>query len=121
MFQDSTKVVQTMDAVLDALGKRFGATGAHLWQVMIRQVYVNAIEAGVCLLVLVPLATYCVVRLRRSVADDKYHDVDMFWAIASIATVVLSIATVCFAADALSALANPEYGAIHLLLTAGKS
>ena len=40
---------QVVDELLSVLAARFGATGTHLWELMIRQAYVNAATATLLL------------------------------------------------------------------------
>jgi hypothetical protein len=101
-------------SILSSLADNLGTTLPHLWEVLIRQVVV---EAWVGILSL-PLVTLCVlltfVFVKRWVnSKNAYDDRKFLYApFAAIATVILgSVAS--FALTSVMSLVNPEYYALE--------
>ena len=123
--------------ILDELGKRLGPAGQHVFELAVRQQYINAllglIESGAVLLIGIPVILYCVRLTRRRWAADMARyansndhssskpDIDGYvfaWIVGgALALFVLGMAAVDFFAS-ISILLNPEYAAIREILSA---
>lgn len=106
---------------LDLLAERMGVTAAHLWDVLVRQAYVNAVEAGLFLALVLAAAA----ALRRwwrwwLGIEREWERTDKLLPLA-IATAVVAaagLAAVACAIDALGGVLNPEYYALSKVLSA---
>lgn len=116
--------------ILEVLAVRFGTTVEHLWAVLIRQVYVDAIvnvSAGIAFTVAAIIVSRIVYRWHTVVLPPQpgYANGHTFEytneglaVTAFIAAILLCIlAVICdaFAVGSLAQLANPEYGALKML------
>ncbi len=111
-MQDSTVVARTVSQTLDVLAVKFGATGAHLWSVLIRQVYVNAIENVIQAIILVLVTRWMCKKIK---SDD-----DIGWIIGAVAVGTFALIGCGIAIHSLAVMANPEYGALSAVLDAIK-
>jgi hypothetical protein len=119
MQADTTAVARTVAQTLDVLAAKFGATGAHLWAVLIRQVYVEAIQAGVAVL-LTGLLTWWMYRgLKLEIAKDRYANTENWTVGLVIGGCLFAVACIC-AMIFIPQIANPEYGALQHVLDAFK-
>jgi hypothetical protein len=117
---DSTQVGQ----ILDAISKRLQLPAAMLWQALIRQVYVEAITDGILLIlgiIAVVIWTKWFRWARTKRKDDGYGDrmdrsMPCFVA-GGVIGIFLAVVVICAVAD-FAQLANPEYGALKILLSA---
>ena len=118
MQADTTnKVVHTISQVLDELGRRFGATGAHLWQVMVKQVYVEAMQSSLTSLILL-ITSICFFLFARKIWKDEDADDDKkigFGIVTAILGIITFIFTTIAISDVSQALINPEYVAFGII------
>lgn len=131
MMQDTTKcaanAAQTVGAVLDALAKRFGATGAHLWAVLVRQVYVDAVRSMLLAIFTLTVALYLLRSAKRQYAvyagvkRSDWSEPPAPCIITGVLAIVMIVGGVIAAVDAIRSVAqvfNPEYGAMIIVLRA---
>ena len=121
MTQDTTvsAVARHVGGVLDALAERFGATGAHLWELMIRakiiEGWLNLLGAVACAVVIYGCRRFYL-RHTTKHAEDPYYDATVFafplGIVSAIAAIVGTVAFFC----GLFLLLNPEYAAIRSLV-----
>lgn len=105
---------QNIGAILDALATRFGATGAMLWQALLRQVYVNAVVSVLQTLVLLAVAgTMFYFAHRRAKGDAQF----VLYLLGGVVSAFVVTSVVCTISDVGMAL-NPQYGALRLVLKA---
>lgn len=107
--------------LLDALSAKFGTTAAHLWDVLIRQVYVEAVQAAVFVAVSA-LMVWLSVRYLRTMPKHEYHKnehkptfkhiVVGVWGGLWLIGVFLQVPWIF---NSLTYIFNPEYGALKLL------
>lgn len=110
---------QNINQILDALAQRFGTTAAHLWAVLIRQVYVVGIADAVVEVVLLAICVGAVLVWRALASNGDYEGFGMVAApgVAALAAVFFVIGIFASINDWASML-NPEYGALQLVLQA---
>lgn len=104
---------ENVGQILDALAVRFGATGAHLWEVLIRQVYVDfAITSVVCLV----FTVLCYRAYRWQKGKDWSEPTAPTMAFCmSILGLVLALV---FWLDRVRYALNAEYGALRTVIDA---
>lgn len=114
---------KTVNEILDALASRFGTTAAHLWDILIRQVYIDAIEYAVFNALLGCCAFACVRFAMRRIGKERNRE----WDDATIGAFIVGGAFVAVLLiflpgtfDAIGYLFNPEYGALRKVLEAVK-
>lgn len=120
---DST---QTAAQVIDALASKLAVPTSHLWGVLVRQAPINAaIQVGyLALMAIVSWQSYRFVRAHwRKETDDRGYGTDdgdfrrMFFSVALVVLGVFLIVQSAGAIEALGYLANPEYFALHQILS----
>ncbi len=109
---------QNVTQILDALAARFGTTAAHLWDVLIRQVYVEAVQGIIVYAILIPLMW----RGWKAFAAAPFEEDDYTISSNKVALGVLLLFGFLFATaelvwflNALAYVFNPEYGALRLV------
>lgn len=123
---------KTVTDLLDALAARFGTSAAHLWAVLIRQVYIDAIEITLFYLVL----GVAIVQLFRYVAratradttpEQRRYSSNVEWNVSAVIACVMGclLSLMLFFylpefANDIGRLFNPEYGALRIILGAMK-
>lgn len=121
------KIADGIGTVLDELGKRFGATGAHLWQLLIKQVYVHAVVCGVEWSIIFVLTLVLVLFTRKFWAEnlpteDRYgtKQQNVLSIVLLVFSFIMIITTIAFAfgtAETITqAVMNPEYQALSNVL-----
>ena len=108
---------ENVGQILDALGVRFGATGAHLWTILQRQAYVE----GVIALLAIGLGSIMFAAFSwttRKARDDYNYEPVMVGI--GISGVIVVICAVIQTFGAISAMMNPEYYALQQVLGAFK-
>lgn len=109
---------QNVTQILDALAARFGTTAAHLWGVLIRQVYVTAI-LDTAIFVVLAVATYILVGMARAQHKKDPNGYDDWTTGVTIISAVAGFLTLLggfFAkSSVVQAIVNPEYGALKLI------
>ncbi len=98
---------------LDAVALKMGVAAEHLWEVLVRQAYLQWIPVGLLLVFLLPITTFLIV-FREEFDDDASIGPMIFLTIIAVA---LSIALLLMASTAISATLNPEYWALNKLLS----
>lgn len=111
------KLPDTVSKILDELAKRFGSTGAHLWEVLVRQAFdsslINLLVGGGASLFLIGLSG-----LLFWVGNQESHncDTDGFYACGGVAGLLgVFILAVILSCNVLGLL-NPEYYALKDIL-----
>lgn len=104
--------------LLDELGKRLGPTGSHVFELAVRQVYVNAGTAIVFAVVVLGLGLVYGPRVRRWVDADtnSYSDRELPAMFLGIGYAVAVIIAAIFVVYAVPGVLNPEYAALANLL-----
>lgn len=109
---------ENVDQILGVLAERFGTTASHLWDVLIRQAYIEA-ASGVAWFVFALVVTFWVIRHR----DDEWASDDMMGP--SIAMIFVGVSTLVFLItgagafiSGVEAALNPEYFALKEVLSA---
>ena len=105
-------------ARLDALAQKFGATGEHLWKILVRQALVEVITDLACAAVFfaVGIILYKLARFfTRKAKEDKWNDVE--YVVGSIGSYMVMalcfISTIAYIAHSITPLINPEYFALQ--------
>lgn len=123
---------KTVTDLLDALASRFGTSAAHLWAVLVRQVYIDAIEFALFYLVLgaaiVQLFRYMTRATRTdTMMEQRRYASGIEWNASAIIACVMGclLSLMLFGylpefANAIAHLFNPEYGALEIILKAVK-
>ncbi len=109
---------QNVTQILDALAARFGTTAAHLWEVMIRQVYVEAVQGIIVYAILIPLMWKAWKVFAATPMQDKDGDPSAQKIILMILLLfgfIFAIAELVWFLNALAYVFNPEYGALKLV------
>ena len=89
-MNDST-VVQTVAGILDELGARFGSTGAHLWEQLVRYTVVEAsVGAGIVVVAFFVAAGVFVVGAAKENDDIKFGGLLAMVSCGVAAAIVLS-------------------------------
>lgn len=121
---------KTVNDILDVLAARFGTTTAHLWGVLVRQVYVDAGMAVVLLAlsaiaaaVMISSARAAIKRQRASFTErgwrwDESNAFDVWQAIVAILLVIVTTVLLLVAIYQVAQTLNPEYGALQSVLHA---
>jgi ABC-type sugar transport system permease subunit len=117
--QDTTVVAKVVSQTLDVLGAKFGATGAHLWQILVKQVYVNAMTATFISLMITGLLVVIYKGYKMAVTQDDTNSQEAFFGVGCFLTVVAVISW-AVTSSYVSQTFNPEYGALETVLTAIK-
>lgn len=105
-----------INSVLDALAARFGATGAHLWAAIVRQVYVHAVMNMLVALICGAVVLYFL-RKRAALHEwyDKSIDAEMGVGAAYIVAFVSAIVGL-FNLFGIARIFNPEFYALQYVL-----
>lgn len=101
---------------LDLLAAKLGVTAAHLWSVLVRQVYLEPIKDAGYLLVVGGIALGFLIAAVKVGKDDQDLGSGLFFA-SSAAWFIFVLILLGTIGD-LAALANPEYAALHEVLKA---
>lgn len=105
---------QNIGQILDALAARFSVPAAHLWDILIRQAYVNFVIALVAFLITAPAFGYAT---RRWLKADGYEEGER-WGGVTLLTGVLFTGAVLAVLSTVGGAVNPEYYALNAVLTA---
>jgi hypothetical protein len=103
---------------LDALAQKFGATGEHLWTILVRQAYVEAAEdlcAAFTLFGAVAILLWLTRKCLKKSEDDRWNDVEWNFAAAlcAIAAMICFLVGIANLYETLTPLLNPEFFALH--------
>lgn len=102
--------------ILDVLAVKFGTTASHLWEVLVRQVYLEAGQAVVWLVGFSLLMAYCGRALAKDTTksyDPTTKQVILWIGVGLSALCILIELPWCF--NAITYTLNPEYGALKLV------
>jgi len=108
-----------LNQILDALAARFGTTAAHLWNVLLRQVYIDAASSLLQWVAMGVAWTWTVQRFRRVLHDDPewYRDGTVGFCVLTIMVTLLFLIITGLTVDNVAQCFNPEYGALKLILS----
>lgn len=101
---------------IDMLAQKMGTTIDHLWQVLVRQAYVEGYFAIFWIILEVFLVTIAVRYIGKSIDLDKKGNCSGSRGLASVVLAVLTIIfllTACYQCSDISYLFNPEYYALN--------
>lgn len=116
------KTDEALAKILNQLSDKFGTTSAHLWQVLLRQAYIDGIEAlaGVIFTTVIMIGVLVKLKSSYRVYDNQYDDFseEHIPLIIISCVTVLAFSITLFAAGsvALECFLNPEYYALHEIL-----
>lgn len=112
------QIPEVVDQTLQVLADRFGTTGIHLWGILVRQVYVNAVTAmSVFLLVSAGVA----LTGRQAVAswrDPIGASASGFYAVVGILLALAWLGVLVWVLATIPLVINPEYSALTTILDA---
>ena len=105
--------------ILDELGTRLGPTGQHVFELAVRQVYINAAVVGIIFGVWLLITLVAAVPAYRwSQSGNSYSDrgfvlgtISVFWGIGGLLLFIMVVIYV-------PSIFNPEYAAIRDILSA---
>ena len=107
--------------VIDALTEKLGATGDHLWEILVGQALVSGItDVLICiLLITVGVVSLKFVKKKTSGGDAAEwtgEAVGFAWSVWSISTFIIMLMVIVSGSGAITALFNPEYWALtHII------
>jgi hypothetical protein len=106
--------------ILDDLGERLGPTGEYLFELAVRQVYIEAATAAVLAVAWIAITAATVRPIYRwSQGDPNGHGGrEMIASIGGMTWCLLGVLILGMAAYAVPAILNPEYAALRNLLGA---
>lgn len=106
--------------ILDELGERLGPAGEYVFQLAVRQVYINALTSVVALVLVLALTAVVVPRAERWRRDDtgSYGDRGFVMAFAYGGWACVVGFVVLWVFFAVPSIFNAEYAAIRSILTA---
>lgn len=102
--------------ILDELGQRLGPTGQRVFELAIRQVYIDGVMAGLLLVIVAVVGIVGGPRLYRWSQGGSYGDRDIFLMIFGVCYALILFLAVINVLIAVPALLNPEYAALRDLL-----
>ena len=122
---------KNLNEILDVLALRFGTTVAHLWDVLIRQVYVEAIQATLFVLMSVLVVSWCFRCVTRTAQSgtryegrpkdwDNWHPLNIVALVFGCLWLIVVLVEIPWMFNAFTYVFNPEYGALKLLGSALK-
>lgn len=116
---------QQLLALLDTLAARFGTTVNHLWDVLLRQVYLDAAMDFLWVVIFLTTAvllvrkTYWAWTFRATPHEDPWGErnevMGVVLTIVTAITVIVAVIFVVAGSYSVVALFNPEYQALRLL------
>jgi hypothetical protein len=98
---------------LDAIAAKLGVAAAHLWEVLIRQGYIEGLAN-----IIVAIVLFFVVLVLGVKTSRVYQD-HTFW-LGSLISIAFTIWAITCLYDGIITLANPEYFALSKILQALK-
>ena len=118
-MQQQSEVTKAMNDALDVLAQRFGTTVAHLWDVVVRQVYVTALTNAI-MAVTLGIASYWLYRLGQSrwalYKQDTYSMSDFTAVLSFLGCGGAGVLAVVNLINLIGRLLNPEFYALRFLL-----
>ena len=121
---DTTQVsqlAQGVGEVLDQLGTRFGATGAHLWEQLVRYQYTEALT-GVGVIVFLWVLLICVAVATRGkdlMTEETYPELTTWGMVRNgtwIALAVVVVVTIISTVNLVPTLLAPEAATLRSLI-----
>ena len=105
---------EKITAALQALADKLGQTGAHLWQVLIRQQHIAAVEGIVWVIVLAGMAilTHRWAKKCWNSSEDCDTEAALLW----IASALSILGALLILTSVASWIINPEFGALSDLM-----
>jgi len=122
-------VDERTERLIRELAAEFGATGKHLWEVMVYQAFVTGVTNVLIVVVMavMSIGSFWYIKSKTTVPKPTYDNEDpraawdnekaasawLFW---GFLTMLACIAGGGFLSEAITALSNPEYWALKKLL-----
>ena len=110
----------TVSRLLDVLGQRFGATGAHLWSVVVRQEIIGSIVSLIGWGGFFVALTYACKRASNSEWVEACDEPGVVRGCLAFAGVCSALIAITVIGIDIQGLLNPEYYALHDLMDALK-
>lgn len=119
---------QNLNYVIDHLAAKLSVPAAHLWDVLVRQQQIEAVQDGVIIVLAIAAAVF-VWRLYPAMkmwveAGEKWSDRDVgmgfYYAARVIIPVIAFFVVAACASELIGMLMNPEFYALKQILTAVK-
>ena len=110
---------QNISEILDALAARFGTTGVHLWEVLVRQQYVEAIWGLGFIAMTIVLIWLWVHWIRKCMKDKEYYmeEEEVFlYSVLGVVLFILAIVSIVELFTTTPGFFNPEFYALQELL-----
>lgn len=111
---------QEITEILNVLAERFGTTVEHLWVVMVRQAYINAIGI-VAFYIVTAITTYYLVRFVKTNKKENSFDYFIMDNLAvflmSVVNLIMIVVCVALFGSILTAIFNPEYWALQQIFS----
>ena len=123
-IQRRMRMSQEIAKVLDLLAERFGTTIEHLWEVMIRQAYIEAIM-GIFVFALLLVVNIKFIKWAKPITTNDDHETWEKWGVDGVMPVMASgfimlviscIAFLMTIDNLVAKLVNPEYWALQQIL-----
>ena len=109
---------QNVDALIDKLAAKLSVPAAQLWDILVRQARVNIVFDALWALGAVVLAVL-VVKWWKGVEEDDYNEDVKRIGLGIVAFIALLVFAISLQ-SVVTALANPQYAALRLILDALK-
>lgn len=110
-------IPDVISKTIDVLSDKFGATGIHLWEVLVRQSYIYGFYSIFISLIILVLSIYVFPKWSKKIIKDDWDSCAWF-PFAIVFTIAL-IFILGYGYDAISHISNPEYGAIQSIIDRG--
>lgn len=115
------KIADKIEIAIQALSNQLSITGENLWRILIKQVYIDVISSGVCIIIssIIVFSWYLVAKFwSKKIQNDGWDDDGntVIFVISLIVGVIFFIVCGCEIANIISCLCNPEYQALVKIL-----
>ncbi len=97
--------------VIDVLAQKFGSTGAHLWEVIVRQQYVDAITSFFEIIGIVLVIKFLMIPWFKKLYLEEWDGVG--WLPFSLVSTMFVIILYIGFEIIIGTLVNPEFGALN--------
>ena len=110
-MSDVKEVAEAVQVILQPLADKLGTTAQHVWELQIKQAYVDGSIALVGLLFGLAIVVLTVF-LNLKYNDDEYYDFN-FWVVVSIIPIIIGVSFICSTiVTVFTSFINPEYYAL---------
>ena len=114
-MSDVKEVAEAVQVILQPLADKLGTTAQHVWELQIKQAYVDGSIALVGLLFGLAIVVLTVF-LNLKYNDDEYYDFN-FWVVVSIIPIIIGVSFICSTiVTVFTSFINPEYYALQHLI-----